>query len=304
MHSHMLVQAADTEIHRKQQMVADNRPKKTVARWSLTREALEQSSIFLSTLDVRHLAGVCSSLQSFIQNASGGGYWDDCHPQCARGKYCPENPWLHSLSSLRASTRFIMLAQDLQVLGTATFYKTSDLASLTEMLHQESAEDAFSLGFVATRFFIPWQFKQESITDLMEGSSLEAVGLPVRFKCKYGVSFAVQLVISKTFADSPELTFRLVLVESLGAKYLANFEIEISGSIIAPDMASSIVKLKKVSWGSHTRNASGDPDLDMNCCRTASPSNSKFCLNWLHFKELTSLVRVRVPRWLESTTLV
>jgi len=293
----MVAQAADTEIHSYQHMVIDSRPKKAVARWSLTRTALEQSSIFLSTLDVRYLTGVCRSLRTFIQNASGGGYWDDCQPQCARGKYCPENAWLHSLSSLRASMRFIMLAQDLQVLGSATFYKRSDLASLTEMLHRESAEDAFSLGFVATRFFIPWQFTQESVSDLMEGSSLEAMGAPARFKCKHGVSFAVQLVISKAFADSPELTFRLVLVESLGEKYLANFEIEISGSIIAPDMASSIVKLKKLTCGTHTGNAKEDVDLE------SVPSNSKFCLNWLDFKELTSLVRVRVPRWLESPKL-
>jgi hypothetical protein len=324
----MAMLSADREMHSHQQMVidnssfrrhtwpkvsvgsrdaasdadaGDNRQKKTVARWSLTRTALEQSSIFLSTLDVRYLAGACSSLQTFIQNASGGGYWDECKPQCARGKYCPKDAWLHSLSSLRSSTRFIMIAKDLQVLGTATFFKRGELASLTEILHQESAHDGMAgntPGYVASRFFIPWQFRRECITDLLEGSSLEAAGVPVRFRCKYGVSFALQLVVSKAFSDSPELTFRLDFVESLGAKYLAPAEIEISGSIIAPDMASSIVKLKTVTCGSHSGKAEEDSEF------AAGPTNSKFCLNWLNFKELTSLVRVRVPRWLETTTLV
>lgn len=266
--------------------------------WSAAQTALEQSSLFLPTTAVCSLACVNRELRNFFDDASAK-FWDDGnHPQFLRGKYSDADHhadrlvWLHGLVSLKCAAEFSRLCQTLQLRGNIVFAGEDEVFSLIRILQVENAEmfreaGSFVIGDastrIATRFLVTWRFDPASIHTLLGGKSSEqVVSMPVRFNCKYCISFKLRLGVSRPSMESSELSFHLMPVEMTGGNYLNNFEIKASGTIIAPDMDSRVVNLNKAFGGALVREMEDDgcvmPTVDIANCR--------------HFTSLTSLVSV------------
>jgi len=275
--------------------VTGPRPVQANWGWNLCRVALERSSLFLSTPEASRLALACNDLNTFFENAvAEGGFWNAC--QFERAKISQGLIWLHPIVSITEAARFAMCAQSLRLGGGATFTNQSELRSLKNILQTEVAH-AFRVGEVVdtfcNRFLFAWKFDLERIADLLENRSLrEVVSDDVSFTCRHGISFALNLAVSKASFQTSELTFRFHPVRMIG-EYCSSIEIKACGYIIAPDPQKSMVKLKPIFGGtrpSHLSSTFLDECDDGNTLALGS----KFSMEWLNFSRLLSVVRLHL----------
>jgi len=257
---------------------------------------LGQSSIFLTTPEASRLALACNDLSTFLENVvADGGFGNAC--QLERAKFSRGLIWLHPIVSLKDAARFAVCAHSLRLGGGATFTDQSELRSLSHILQTEAAY-ASRVGDVvdtfSKRFLFAWKFDLERIVDLLENRSLlEVVSDDVSFTCRHGISFALNLAVSKASFQTSELTFRFNPVKMIG-ECRSSVEIKTCGSIIVPDPQRSVVKLEPVFGG--TRSPQSPAIIADNECDDSNPLavDRKSSTEWLHFSRLLSIVRVHI----------
>jgi hypothetical protein len=259
-----------------------------------SRVAVEQSALFLTTPEASSLALACRDLSTFLDNvAAESGIWKIC--QLERGKFNQAFIWLHPIASLKDAARFAICAQNVSLAGGATFTDPSEVRSLAQVLEAEAAY-AFRvdkpLDSFGKRFLVSWKFDLDRIADLLENRSLlQVVSDDVRFKSRYGISFALNLVVCKASLQDSELTFCFT-VKMMG-EYRSRIEIKVFGSVLAPNLQRSILKLEPVVGGT---------GLPRNCSMAVDewddndlPSPDRlFSGECRHFSQLLSIVRVHM----------
>jgi hypothetical protein len=266
------------------------------AEWNLGRVALEQSSLFLTTPEASRLALACKDLSMFFENVCAeGGFFNACHLE--RAKFSRGQIWLHPIASFKDAGRFAMCAKSLRLGGGASLTDQSELRSLSRILLTEAAY-AFRVGEVedtfCKRFLFAWKFNPERIADLLENRSmLEVVSDDVIFTCRHGISFALNLAVSKASSQTSELTFRFQPVKMVG-ECRCSIEIKVCGSIIAPDRQRSHVKLKPVFGG--TRLPQSPTIIADDECDDINPPalDSMSSMEWRCFSRLLSVVRLHM----------
>jgi len=264
-------------------------------QWDLFRVALGQSSLFLTTPEASCLMLTCSDLTTFLENVvAEGGFWNSC--QLERAKYGRGLIWLHPIVSLKDAGRFAMCARSLRLGGGATFTDQSELRSLWHILQSEAAY-AVRVGEVvdtfSKRFLLAWKFDLNRIVDLLENKSLlEVVSDDVIFTCRHGISFALNLAVSKASFQTSELTFCFQPVKMISGCH-SSVEIKACGSIVAPDPPRSSIKLKKVFGG--TRPPQSPTIIEDECDDGNAPAlDRKSSMEWVHFSRLLAIVRVHM----------
>lgn len=262
---------------------------------NLFRVALGQSFLFLTTPDASRLALACTDLTMFLENAAAeGGLWNAC--KFERAKFSQGLIWLHPMLSLKDAGRFAMRAHSLRLRGGATFKDQRELQSIGQIVQSEAAY-AQKVGDVvdtfSKRFLFAWNFHSERIADLLEnGSVREVVSDDVICTCRHGISFALNLAVSKASSGTSELTFRVLPLKMIGP-CRSTVEIKVCGYILAPDPKSSIVRLKRILGGTRVPQTPAiveeEPD-------EASPAalDSKRSTEWLHFSRLLSVIRIHI----------
>jgi len=275
--------------------VAGAQPVQTNLENHLIRIALEQCSLFLTTPEAAGLARACHDLNSFLKTPTAEcRFWNVC--QLERAKFRQGLIWLHPIASLEDAARFAVCARSLRLRGNATFTDQGELRSLTHILQTE-ATYADRVGRVVDtfgkRFLLAWKFDLAHVVDLLENRSLlEVVSDDVIFNCRYGISFALNLTVSKASLQSSCLTFRLNSVRMVN-ECRSKVEIKACGSIVAPDPQRSVVKLKPIFGGTRSPQSptiveddfdDGDPDSLDQLVST----------EWRHFSRLLSVVRLHL----------
>jgi hypothetical protein len=274
---------------------AGARSAQTNLEWNSCR-VIGQSSSFLTTPEASRLALACRDLSTFLEHvAAEGGLWTVCRRE-ERAQFRRGLIWLHPIASLRDTAQFAMLAQSLRLGGGATFTDQNELRSLTRILQIEDAY-ASRVGGVADtfhkRFLCTWKFDPERIADLLENRSLmEVVSGEVSFTCRYGISFALSMSVSKASFQTPELMFRFNPVKMIG-ECRSSIEIKACGSVVAPDPQRSIVRFTPVFGGTRLPQS---PTIVENEFDDADPSflDRECSTEWFHFSRLLSVVRVHM----------
>jgi hypothetical protein len=253
--------------------------------WRLTRVALEQAALLLTTPEACDLASTCRILKDFIEKASGEfAYWDDC--QAVRGIYSQSLSWLHPVTSLHQARRFAALAQQLRLRGSTTFARPGEFKVLLQLLQEEkSLKEKIGTGKEMdrnpTRFLVPWCLNPEIVANLAEGNSQAVVTESARFKFKYGLSLSFTLTLSGTPPCSDESVGDGVTVRLSPAdidECLNGFEVKVSCAIVSSELEGSIVTLLPIERIQH-----------VNKVHTKDQK----------FTQLLKLISVVVPTWLE-----
>lgn len=262
---------------------------------NLLRVAIGQSSLFLTTPEASRLALACRDLTTFFESvAAEGGFWNGCQVEPA--KYSRGLIWIHPIASLKDAASFAICARSLRLGGGATFFDRSELRSLTHILQTEATYASRVGNVVDTfgkRFLFAWKFDLERMADLLENRSLqEVVSDDVRFRCRYGISFALNLSVSKESSKTSELTFSLKPVKMVG-ECLSRIEIKACCSIVASDQQRSIVKLKPAFGGTAPPQS---PTIIEEECDDCDPFilDSTISAECLPSSRLLSIVRVHI----------